>query len=69
MSPADDPAVIASGPTVPDPTTAAEAAAVLKRWPIVSPPAVATHLASPRGQDSQAIGFGLGAADGHRPRV
>ena len=30
--PGDDPSIIASGPTVPDPTTAADALAVLRRW-------------------------------------
>jgi hydroxypyruvate reductase len=43
--PGDDPAVIASGPTVADPTTFAEARAVLDRHGIVPPPAVARHLA------------------------
>jgi hydroxypyruvate reductase len=43
--PGDDPAVIASGPTVADPTTFAEARAVLDRYAIVPPPAVARHLA------------------------
>ncbi|HEY5301784.1 MAG TPA: glycerate kinase [Acetobacteraceae bacterium] len=35
--PGDDPAVIASGPTVPDPTTAAEARALLARYGIALP--------------------------------
>lgn len=38
--PGDDPAVIASGPTVPDPTTAAEALAILDRYAIAAPPGV-----------------------------
>jgi glycerate 2-kinase len=44
----DDPAVIGSGPTVPDPTTFADAAAVLARWlaPGDVPPAVAAHVAA-----------------------
>lgn len=42
--PGDDPAVIASGPTVPDPTTFAEAEAILARYRITPPPAVAAHL-------------------------
>ncbi|MDW8444098.1 MAG: glycerate kinase [Acetobacteraceae bacterium] len=43
--PGDDPAVIASGPTVADPTTYAEARAILARYRIELPPAVAAHLA------------------------
>lgn len=42
--PGDDPAVIASGPTVPDPTTFADARAVLARYRIEPPPAVRAHL-------------------------
>jgi glycerate 2-kinase len=44
--PGDDPAVIASGPTVPDPTTFAEARAILARYRITPPPAVAARLAA-----------------------
>jgi glycerate 2-kinase len=44
--PGDDAAVIASGPTVPDPTTFAEARALLARYRITPPPSVAAHLAA-----------------------
>src|SRR6185437_13659853 len=44
--PGDDPAVIASGPTVPDPSTFAEARAILVKYAITPPPAVAAHLAA-----------------------
>ncbi len=44
--PGDDPAVIASGPTVTDPSTFAEARAVLARHRIIPPPAVGAHLAA-----------------------
>ncbi len=44
--PGDDPAVIASGPTVPDPTTFADARAVLAKYHISEPEAVLAHLAS-----------------------
>ncbi len=44
--PGDDPAVIASGPTVPDPTSFADARAILARHAIAPPPAVAAHLAA-----------------------
>ena len=42
--PGDDPSVIASGPTVADPSTSAEALAVLQRHGIDAPPAVLDHL-------------------------
>ncbi|HZT86319.1 MAG TPA: glycerate kinase [Stellaceae bacterium] len=44
--PGDDPAVIASGPTVPDPTTFADARAVLQKYKIEPPPAVAARFAA-----------------------
>jgi len=44
--PGDDPAVIASGPTVPDPTTFADARAVLEKYRIVAPKRVVTHLSA-----------------------
>ncbi|HYU12781.1 MAG TPA: glycerate kinase [Stellaceae bacterium] len=44
--PGDDPAVIASGPTVPDPTTFADARAVLAKYRIEEPAAVLAHLAA-----------------------
>lgn len=42
--PGDDPAVIGSGPTVPDPTTFADARALIARYGIVPPPAIAARL-------------------------
>lgn len=42
--PGDDPAVIASGPTVPDPTTCAQARAVLAKYAIAEPERVIVHL-------------------------
>jgi len=42
--PGDDPAAIASGPTVPDPTSFADARAILARYGIEPPPAVKAHL-------------------------
>ena len=44
--PGDDPIDIASGPTVPDPTTCADALAVLARYDIVVPPTLRTLLES-----------------------
>ena len=52
--PGDDPAVIASGPTVPDPTTFADARAVLAKYRIDPPPAVVAHLAAAAGRDAEA---------------
>lgn len=40
----DDPSVIASGPFAPDPTTYADALAVLERWRVNAPEAVSSHL-------------------------
>src|SRR4051795_3097667 len=42
--PNDDPSAIASGPTVPDPTTFAEARAILAKYGITSPAAAIEHL-------------------------
>jgi glycerate 2-kinase len=47
--PGDDPAVIASGPTVPDPNSFADARALLSHYRIAPPAAVAAHLA--RGEE------------------
>ncbi|MGQ0664842.1 MAG: glycerate kinase type-2 family protein [Pseudomonadota bacterium] len=46
----DDPAAIASGPTVPDPTTLANARAVLAKYRIEPPPAIGAHLARPASE-------------------
>lgn len=42
--PGDDPSVIASGPTVPDPTSFADARAILAKYAITPPPGVAAYL-------------------------
>jgi hydroxypyruvate reductase len=42
--PGDDPSVIASGPTVPDPTTFAEARAIMHKYRLVEPRAAVAHL-------------------------
>jgi len=44
--PGDDPSVIGSGPTVADPSTFAEARAILAKYRIEPPAAVAAHLAA-----------------------
>ncbi len=48
--PGDDVSVIGSGPTVPDRTTLADARAVLARWRIEPPPAVAAWLRDPAAE-------------------
>ncbi|MBS4046140.1 MAG: glycerate kinase [Alphaproteobacteria bacterium] len=48
--PGDDPAVIASGPTVPDPTTFADAMAVIEKYGIDLPANVKTHLAAAKDE-------------------
>ncbi|WP_394690500.1 glycerate kinase [Hoeflea sp.] len=45
--PGDDPSVIASGPTVPDVTTQAQALEILERYKIDIPDAVRAHLGDP----------------------
>lgn len=42
--PGDEPGVIGSGPTVPDPTTFADARAVIAKYKIALPPSVQAHL-------------------------
>jgi glycerate 2-kinase len=42
--PGDDPAVIGSGPTVPDPTTLADARAVIRRFNLTVPPEISRAL-------------------------
>ncbi len=42
--PGDDPSVIASGPTVPDPTTCADALAILRRYGIAAPDPIMRRL-------------------------
>jgi hydroxypyruvate reductase len=44
--PGDDPSTIASGPTVPDPTTPDQARAILAHYDIAVPDRIAEHLAS-----------------------
>ncbi|MCO6417441.1 glycerate kinase [Siccirubricoccus sp. KC 17139] len=62
--PGDDPAVIASGPTVPDPTSFAEARALVAHYRMTLPEAVTRHLAaaveeSPKPGDPRLAGAEL----------
>jgi hydroxypyruvate reductase len=52
--PGDDPVDIASGPTVPDPSTCADALAVVRRYGIAVPPAAFELLASGAGETAKA---------------
>ena len=48
--PGDDPSVIASGPTVPDPTTSAAAVAIFEKYRIEIPSSVLKHLREPTAE-------------------
>jgi hydroxypyruvate reductase len=48
--PGDDPAVIGSGPTVPDPSTLTDARAIVARYSLDVPPAVARALNDPANE-------------------
>lgn len=48
--PGDDPAVIASGPTVPDPTSFADALAILEKYRIVEPASVIARFRAARDE-------------------
>jgi len=48
--PGDDPGVIASGPTLPDPTTCEQALAILRKYRIEIAPEIERHLASGIGE-------------------
>lgn len=52
--PHDDPAVIASGPTVPDPTTLGDARAIVDRYQLKVDDAVRAALADPRNESCKA---------------
>jgi glycerate 2-kinase len=52
--PGDDPSVIASGPTVPDPTTQAQARAILEKYRIDLTPAAAARLNDPAHETPKA---------------
>ncbi|MEB0140570.1 MULTISPECIES: glycerate kinase [unclassified Undibacterium] len=48
--PGDDPAIIASGPTLGDDSTCAQALAILEKYQIAIEPAIRAHLSSGRGE-------------------
>ena len=61
--PGDDPRDIASGPTVADPTTCADALAILDRYAVDVPPAVRAHLTSGAGETIKPHDSALGSPD------
>jgi glycerate-2-kinase len=61
--PGDDPAVIASGPTVPDPTSFADARALVAHYRMALPEAVATHLDRGAGETPKAGDPRIGTPD------
>ena len=60
--PGDDPAVIASGPTVADPTTREEARAVIENYGIAAPASVTKHLCAAAAETPKPGDPRLGAA-------
>jgi hydroxypyruvate reductase len=63
--PGDDPAVIGSGPTVPDPTTLADARAIVAKYRLDLPQAV-THALGDPGNESPKSGEEIFTADNYR---
>jgi glycerate 2-kinase len=61
--PGDDPAIIASGPTLPDATTCADALAVLHKYAMVAPDNVLEHLRTGAGETPKT------GVDGNRVHV
>ena len=51
--PGDDPATVASGPTVPDPTTRQDALAVLAKYNLVMPPSITRWLNIPASETAK----------------
>ena len=54
--PGDDPATVASGPTVADPSSRADALAVIRKYGIDPPPAIARRLNQPASETPKDIG-------------
>ena len=63
--PGDDPAVIASGPTVPDATTVDDARAVLAKYAITPPPQVSTFLDTEAAETAKADDPGMANSTFH----
>ena len=63
--PGDEASVIASGPTVADPTTREQALSILHKYGIEVPPKVRTHLDSPRSENPKPGDPRLGRCETH----
>ncbi|WP_424972537.1 glycerate kinase type-2 family protein [Dinoroseobacter sp. S76] len=63
--PGDDPAIIASGPTVPDPTTATEAREIAARYHLALSDAVAAYLQTPAAETPDPAHPAFAAAECH----
>src|SRR5207247_10363169 len=61
--PGDDPAVIGSGPTVPDPSTLADARAIVERYKLDLPEAVARALSDPTNESPKPSDPAFGQID------
>jgi hydroxypyruvate reductase len=61
--PGDDPEFVASGPTLPDSTTLADAREVLQRYSIAVPDSIAAALLDPRNETPPADALGLAGND------
>ena len=64
--PGDDPAVIGSGPTVPDPTTLADARAIVEKFRLDLPQAVTRALADPSNESPKPGDAIFAGGDGYR---
>ena len=53
--PGDDPATVASGPTLADPTTLADAREVLAKYAIAPPPSITRHLSADTNETPKAL--------------
>ena len=56
--PGDDPATVASGPTVADPTTLKDARAVLGKYGVAPPPSVTVHLGNAANETPKTVAGG-----------
>lgn len=61
--PGDDPSLVASGPTIADPTTLARAREIVGKYRIVAPAAVARALADPANETPSADALGLAGSE------
>jgi glycerate 2-kinase len=65
--PGDDPSIVASGPTVPDPTTFDDALGILKRYGISEPDSVLSHLRIGAASGSRGAGDRIAGSETPKP--